>query len=76
MSEVKIVGDVNVKQARGAGTAIMLVFFGLPLIIWWLVLAVAWIIWLPIAAITTVFAHGFFTRTWYYPWPAWMLGIR
>lgn len=69
--------NVNVKQARGAGTVLMLVFFGPALVfIWWPIILCLWIVWLPIAGISTIFETGFFGRTWYQPWPAWMLGIR
>jgi hypothetical protein len=76
MSEVKIVGDVNVKQSRGAGTVLMFVFFGLPLMAWWLVLACLWVLWMIVAGVVSIFDHGFFGRNWYQPWPAWMFGIR
>lgn len=74
--------DLNVnitnmpKQARGAGTALVLIFLWPVLFMWWQVLAAAWILWLIIAAIVTIFDHSFFGRTWYQPWPAWMFGIR
>jgi len=74
---VSISGPVNVKQNRGAGTVLMIVFFGWALVgIWWPLLLALWIIWLLIAGVVSIFDHGFFARTWYYPWPAWMLGIR
>jgi hypothetical protein len=76
MSEVKIVGEVKVKQSRGPGTALMLIFLGLPLMMWWAVLAAAWVVWMVIAGVVSIFSHGFFARTWYQPWPVWMLGIR
>jgi hypothetical protein len=67
---------VNVRQSRGAGTVLMLVFFWWLLICWWQVLAVAWLMWLLIAGVVTIFKRGFFKRTWYQPWPAWMFGVR
>jgi hypothetical protein len=79
MSEnnITITNTINVpRQSRGAGTALMLIFLWWVLIWWWQILAAVWIVWLPIAGIVTIFEHGFFTRTWYYPWPAWMFGIR
>lgn len=68
---------VNVPQpSRGAGTVLMIVFLWWLLIWWWQLLACAWIVWLVIAAIVTIFDNGFFTRNWYQPWPIWMFGIR
>lgn len=68
---------VNVpQQSRGAGSVLMLVFFWWLLLMWWEVLACIWLVWLVVAGIVTIFDHGFFTRTWYQPWPAWMFGIR
>jgi hypothetical protein len=69
---------VNIpRQSHGAGTALMLIFFWWFFIgFWWPMLLIAWLVWLLIAGITTIFKRGFFTATWYYPWPAWMLGIR
>lgn len=68
---------VNVpQQSRGAGTVLMFVFFWPVLLMWWAILAHAWVLWLIVAAIVTIFDHGFFGRTWYQPWPAWMMGIR
>lgn len=68
---------VNIpRQSRGAGTVLMIVFFGWLLPFWWAILASLWIVWLLIAGIVTIFDHGFFAHTWYYPWPAWMFGIR
>jgi hypothetical protein len=74
---VKINDTVNVKQSRGAGTVLMIVCFGWLLVgFWWPLLLTLWIIWMIMAAIVSIFDHGFFARTWYYPWPAWMFGIR
>ena len=68
--------NVNVKQSRGAGTALIIIFMGWALPLWWALLACLWLHWLLIAAIVTIFDHEFFSRTWYQPWPAWMFGIR
>ena len=69
--------NVNVKQARGAGTVLLIVFFGWALVfIWWPIIACLWIVWMLIAGIVTIFDRGFFTRNWYQPLPAWMLGVR
>ena len=68
--------NINVKQSRGAGTALMLIFMWPVLLAWWTVLLSAWLIWLLIAGIVTIFKHDFFGRTWHQPWPAWMFGIR
>lgn len=68
--------EIKVHQSRGAGTVLMLVFFGWALVFWWTLLLTAWIIWMMIAGIVTIFDHGFFTRNWYQPWTIWMLGIR
>jgi hypothetical protein len=75
---INITTNVNVPQpSRGAGTVLMLVFFGWVLLFfWWPLLASIWVVWLVIAAIVTIWDHEFFVNNWYYPWPAWMLGIR
>jgi hypothetical protein len=68
---------VNIpRQSRGSGTVLMFVFFWWALLMWWAVLASAWLVWLLIAGIVSIFKHDFFARTWYQPWPAWMFGIR
>ena len=79
MSEnnITITNNVNVPQAsRGAGTVLMILFFGWLLPFWWSILASLWIVWLLIAGIVSIFDHDFFSRNWYQPWPAWMFGIR
>jgi hypothetical protein len=81
MSENNVVinnnNTVNVPQpSRGAGTALMIIFLWPVLLFWWQLLAAVWLVWLLVAAIVTIFEHDFFSRTWYYPWPAWMFGIR
>lgn len=68
--------EINVRQSRGAGTVLLLVFFWWLLLVWWQLLLVAWLVWLLVAGVTTIFKRGFFTGKWYYPWPAWMLGVR
>ena len=69
--------NVNTPNSRGAGTVLMLVFFGWFLLLWWWpILASLWVLWLLVAAITNIFQAGFFVKYWYYPWPAWMFGIR
>jgi hypothetical protein len=74
---VVVVVNNNVGQSsRGAGTVLMFVFFGWLLPFWWGVLLQAWLAWLIVAAVVTIFNHEFFGRTWYYPWPAWLFGIR
>jgi hypothetical protein len=76
-ANVTIVNNVNTPNSRGAGTVLMLVFFGWFLLMWWWpLLAVLWVLWLPIAGITAIWVDGFFTRTWYQPWSVWMFGIR
>lgn len=76
-NNVTIVNNVSTPNSRGAGTVLMLVFFGWFLLMtWWPLLAALWLVWLVVAGITTIFDRGFFSRTWYYPWPAWMFGIR
>jgi hypothetical protein len=76
-NNITIVNQVNTLNSRGAGTVLMIVFFGWFLLLWWWpLLAAAWLLWLPVAAITTIFVTGFFARTWCYPWPIWMFGIR
>lgn len=76
-NNINITNTVNVPNSRGAGTVLMLVFFGWFLLLWWWpLLFSAWLLWLPVAGITTIFAAGFFTAHWFYPWPAWMFGIR
>jgi hypothetical protein len=69
---------VNVpRQSRGAGTVLMVIFFGWALVfIWWPILAALWIVWMIIAGIVSIFEHDFFANNWYQPWPAWMFGIR
>jgi hypothetical protein len=68
---------VNVPRgSRGAGTVLMILFFWWVLPTWWTVLVSLWLIWLPIAAIVSIFDNSFFARTWYMPWPAWLFGIR
>lgn len=81
MSENNIVinnsNTINMpQQSRGAGTVLMIVFLWWLLIWWWQLLLVIWIVWLPIAAIISIWDEGFFTNNWYQPWPAWMFGIR
>jgi len=74
---VNVVTTVNIPQpSRGAGTVLMFVFFWWVLPFWWALLLHIWLIWLLVAAITTIFVHGYFTRTWYQPWPLWLFGIR
>lgn len=76
-NNITIVNQVSTPNSRGAGTVLMVVFFGWFLLLWWWpILAALWLVWLPIAGIATIFTAGFFARTWYYPWPAWMFGIR
>lgn len=76
-NNVTISGPVNVRQARGAGTVLLIFCFGWALVtIWWPILACLWIVWMIISGIVTIFDHGFFARNWHQPWPAWMLGIR
>lgn len=68
---------VNVpQQSRGSGTVLMFVFFWWVLLGWWQVLVCIWLVWLVVAGIMSIWDHGFFARTWYQPWPAWMFGIR
>jgi hypothetical protein len=67
---------VNVKQARGAGSVLLVTIFWAPLFVWWALILCLWVVWMPVAGITTIFKTGFFKRTWYYPWPAHMFGIR
>ena len=68
---------VNVPNSRGAGTVLMFIFFGWLLVgFWWPLLACAWLVWLPIAGIVSIWDRGFFARTWFQPWPAWLFGIR
>ena len=79
MSEnnITITNIVNVpEQSRGAGTVLMFVFLWWVLIWWWQLLLIAWLVWLPIAAIVNIWDAGFFARTWYQPWSVWMFGIR
>jgi hypothetical protein len=76
MNEVKIVGDVNVKQSRGAGTALMIIFLWPVLLMWWQILLAVWLIWIIIDGVIAIFNAEFFLATWYQPWPAWMFGIR
>lgn len=75
-NNVTVVNNVSTPSHRGAGTVLMFVFFWWVLILWWALLLKLWILWLPVAGIVTIFRRGFFTRTWYCPWPAWMFGIR
>jgi hypothetical protein len=77
-NNITILNNVSTpRQARGSGTVLLLVFFGWFLMLWyWPLLAVLWLLWLPTAAIVTIWSAGFFSRTWFYPWPAWMFGIR
>ena len=61
MSEVnvKINGPVNVKQSRGAGTVLLIMFFGVPIVfIWWPIIACLWIVWMLIAGIVSIFDHS------------------
>lgn len=68
---------VNVpQQNRGAGTVLLVVFFWWALLAWWHILLAAWLVWLIIAAVVSIWDHGFFGRTWYQPWPLWSFGIR
>jgi hypothetical protein len=67
---------VNVPDSRGAGTVLMFVFFWWLLLTWWSVLACAWLLWMPVAAIVSIWRSGFFSRTWFQPWPIWLFGIR
>lgn len=79
MSEnnITITNTINVpQQSRGAGTVLMVIFFGWLLPMWWMTLASIWLVWLMVAGIVNIFDHGFFARNWYQPWPAWMFGIR
>jgi hypothetical protein len=77
MNEVKIAGTVNVRQSRGAGTALLIIFLGPWLLFfWWPLIACLWLLWMVIAGAVSIFDHEFFGRNWYQPWPAWMLGIR
>lgn len=76
-NNVTVINTVNVpRQSRGAGTALLIVFLWPVLLVWWQLLACAWLVWLLIAAVVTIFKHDYFARTWYQPWPAWMFGIR
>jgi hypothetical protein len=77
MDNINIVNTVNVpQQSRGAGTALVIIFLWWALLIWWQVLVCLWLVWLLIAGVVTIWDHEFFAKTWYYPWPAWMFGIR
>jgi hypothetical protein len=76
MGEVRIVGEVKVKQSRGAGTVLAIMFLWPILVTWWAILLAVWIVWMIIAGFVSFSDHSFFARTWYQPWPAWMLGIR
>jgi len=68
---------VNVPDSRGAGTVLMLVFFWWLLVgFWWPLLACAWLLWMLVAAVVTIWNDGFFGRTWFQPWPIWLFGIR
>ena len=73
---VNVVTNVNTPNNRGSGTVLMFVFFWWALLIWWQVLAAVWVVWLLVAAVVTIFKHDFFGKTWYYPWPIWLFGIR
>jgi hypothetical protein len=64
------------RPSRGAGTVLVIIFFGWLLPTWWTLLASIWIIWLIIDGIIAIFNPEFFLDTWYQPWPAWMFGIR
>src|SRR5580765_7088260 len=65
MSQVNIEGTVNVKQSRGAGTVLMLVFFGWALVgVWWPLIACLWLLWMLVAGVVNIFVQGFFSRTW------------
>ena len=76
-SNVNVTTTVNTPDSRGAGTVLLIVFFGWFLLMWWWpLLASLWLVWLIVAGIITIFQRGFFTATWFYPWPAWMFGIR
>jgi phosphatidylglycerophosphate synthase len=76
-NNITIVNQVNTPNSRGAGTVLMLLFFGWFLLLWWWpLLAMLWLVWLPIAAIASIWVDGLFARTWYQPWPLWMFGIR
>jgi hypothetical protein len=68
--------EVNVRQARGAGTVLALVFLWPVLIWWWALLLCCWIVWLLIAGVATILSPGLFSETWYQPWPIWLWGIR
>jgi hypothetical protein len=68
--------DVVIPSHHGAGTVLLFLFFWPVLLFWWPVLLTGWLVWLLIAGITTIFDRGFFTQTWYYPWPVWLFGIR
>ena len=68
---------VNVpRQSRGAGTVLMFLFFWPALIMWWQILAVLWVPWVLICAIVAIWDSEFFADYWYWPWPAWLFGIR
>jgi len=68
---------VNVpRQSRGAGTVLLVLFFWWVLPAWWMILASIWIVWLIIDGIIALWNPEFFIDTWYYPWPAWLFGIR
>ena len=64
MSEnnITIVNTVSTPQpSRGSGTVLMFVFFWWLLLMWWQLLAAAWLVWLLIAGVVTIFKHDFFT---------------
>lgn len=75
-NNITVVNNVSTPNSRGAGTVLVVIFFGWLLPAWWSLLAALWLTWLPVAGIVSIFAHGFFARTWYQPWPAWLFGIR
>jgi hypothetical protein len=76
MTEVNINGTVNVKQSRGAGTALMIIFLWPVLLMWWQFLLAVWLVWIIIDGVIAIFNAEFFIKTWYQPWPIWMFGIR
>ena len=68
--------NVSTPNSRGAGTVLMFLFFWPVLLMWWTVLLAAWMIWIPVCGVVTIFQHDFFANNWFYPWPAWLFGIR
>lgn len=69
--------NVNTPNSRGSGTVLALVFFWWALVgFWWPLLISAWLTWMLIAAVVTIFDHSFWAKTWFQPLPIWLFGIR